>query len=34
LGYDHDKGGVKAARMRREEVRVYRSCLKEGRSPI
>jgi probable rRNA maturation factor len=34
LGYDHGKGRVEAARMRREEVRVYRSCLKEGRSPI
>ena len=34
LGYDHEKGKVEAARMRREEIRVYRSCLKEGRSPI
>jgi len=34
LGHDHEKGRVEAARMRREEVRVYRSCLKEGRSPI
>ena len=34
LGYDHERGRAEAARMRREEVRVYRSCLKEGRSPI
>ncbi len=34
LGYDHEKGSAEAARMRREEIRVYRSCLKEGRSPI
>lgn len=34
LGYDHGKGRAEAARMRRKEVRVYRSCLKEGRSPI
>ncbi len=34
LGHDHEKGKTGAARMRREEVRVYRSCLKEGRSPI
>lgn len=34
LGYDHEKGRAEAARMRRKEVRVYRSCLKEGRSPI
>ena len=34
LGYDHETGKTGAARMRREEVRVYRSCLKEGRSPI
>jgi probable rRNA maturation factor len=34
LGYDHEKGKAGASRMRREEVRVYRSCLKEGRSPI
>ncbi|MDH3383427.1 MAG: rRNA maturation RNase YbeY [Deltaproteobacteria bacterium] len=34
LGYDHEKGKAGAARMRREEIRVYRSCLKEGRSPI
>ena len=34
LGYDHESGRAEAARMRREEVRVYRSCLKEGRSPI
>jgi rRNA maturation RNase YbeY len=34
LGYDHEKGRAEAARMRRKEVQVYRSCLKEGRSPI
>ncbi|MGA7105475.1 MAG: rRNA maturation RNase YbeY [Candidatus Deferrimicrobiaceae bacterium] len=34
LGYDHGKGKAGADRMRREEIRVYRSCLKEGRSPI
>ena len=34
LGHDHETGKMEAARMRREEVRVYRSCLKEGRSPI
>lgn len=34
LGFDHEKGKAEAARMRREEVRVYRSCLGEGRSPI
>lgn len=34
LGYDHEKGKTEAARMRRQEARVYRSCLKEGRSPI
>jgi len=34
LGYDHGKGKPGADRMRREEIRVYRSCLKEGRSPI
>lgn len=34
LGYDHEMGKTGAARMRREEVRVYRSSLKEGRSPI
>ncbi len=34
LGYGHEKGKAEAARMRREEIRVYRSCLPEGRSPI
>jgi rRNA maturation RNase YbeY len=34
LGYDHGKGKTGSDRMRREEIRVYRSCLKEGRSPI
>lgn len=34
LGYDHPKGNAEASRMRRAEVRVYRSCLGEGRSPI
>jgi rRNA maturation RNase YbeY len=34
LGHDHERGKTGAARMRREEVRVYRSCLKEGSSPI
>jgi len=34
LGYDHEKGKAEAARMRKEEIRVYRSCLREGRSPI
>ena len=34
LGYDHGKGRKETARMRKEEVRVYRSCLGEGRSPI
>jgi len=34
LGYDHGRGKAGADRMRREEIRVYRSCLKEGRSPI
>jgi probable rRNA maturation factor len=34
LGHDHERGKTGAARMRREEVRVYRSSLKEGRSPI
>ncbi len=34
LGYDHEKGRAEAARMRKEEIRVYRSCLREGRSPI
>jgi len=34
LGYDHEKGKTEAARMRREELRVYRACLPGGRSPI
>ncbi len=34
LGYDHAKGKAEASRMRRAELRVYRSCLGEGRSPI
>ena len=34
LGYDHEKGKAEAARMRREELRVYRACLPGGRSPI
>ena len=34
LGYDHGKGRVEARRMRKEEIRVYRACLKEGKSPI
>lgn len=34
LGFDHERGGREAVRMRREEVRVYRACLAEGRSPI
>lgn len=34
LGYDHEKGKAEAARMRRKEIRVYRSCMPEGRSPI
>lgn len=34
LGYDHGKGRAEASRMRKEEIRVYRSCLKEGKSPI
>jgi probable rRNA maturation factor len=33
-GYDHEKGRAEAARMRKEEIRAYRSCLGEGRSPI
>ncbi len=34
LGYGHETGKAEAARMRREEIRVYRSCMPEGRSPI
>lgn len=34
LGYDHERGKTQAARMRREELRVYRACLPGGRSPI
>lgn len=34
LGYDHERGKTQAARMRREELRVYRACLSGGRSPI
>ncbi len=34
LGYDHEMGKAESARMRKEEIRVYRSCLSEGRSPI
>jgi rRNA maturation RNase YbeY len=34
LGYDHEKGRAEAARMRKEEIRAYRSCLGQGRSPI
>ena len=33
LGFDHE-GRADAVRMRREEVRVYRSCLGAGRSPV
>ena len=33
-GIDHEKGRAEAVRMRKEEIRVYRSCLGEGRSPI
>lgn len=34
LGYDHEKGRSEALRMRREEVRIYRSCLKERGSSV
>lgn len=34
LGFGHERGGREAVRMRREELRVYRSCLEKGRSPI
>lgn len=34
LGFDHERGGREAVQMRREEVRVYRSCLEEGMSPV
>lgn len=34
LGHDHERGKTQAARMRREELRVYRACLPGGRSPI
>lgn len=34
LGFDHERGREEAVRMRREEVRIYRSCLEKEKSPI